>query len=97
MHTRHFPLTMLCTLLICTFASANDSAKTAAPLSLQLCNGTFSNNVKINPTTAVYMADGGYIDKSTPIKVNNQSVCDVHTFAWNKFAYFLAESNPGRR
>jgi hypothetical protein len=96
-HTRPISLTLLCTLLICTSASANDSTNTAAPPTVQLCNGTFSNNVKINPTAAVYMPDVGYIDKTTPvIKVNNQSVCDVHSFAWNQFLYYTQNDASGK-
>jgi hypothetical protein len=63
----------------------------AAPL---LCNGTFSNGVKINVGAAVYMPDVGYIDKTTPIiDAAKQTVCDVHAFAWNQFLY-LTQSDP---
>ena len=89
MHTRNIPVMMLCTLIACAGASAKDAAKYTAAAAAQLCNGTFSNGVKINPTAAAYMADVGYIDKTTPvIKVDSQSVCDVHTFAWNQFLYY---------
>jgi hypothetical protein len=61
------------------------------------CNGTFSNGVKTNVQTAIYMPDAGYITNAKPptpvITAAKQTVCDVHTFAWNQFLYYT-QSDP---
>ncbi len=75
-------------------AAAAPKAKAAAA---QLCNGTFSNGVAIDVKTAVYMPDVGFITNAKPptpvITAANQTVCDVHTFAWNQFLY-LTQRDP---
>jgi len=92
MHTGKYLALMIWFFLGCTIATAapTDTKPPATPQ----CNGTFSNGVMIKPTAAVYMADVGYIDQKTPvIKVNSQTVCDVHTFAWNQFLY-MTQNDP---
>lgn len=49
MHTRNFQVMMLCTLMACASAWADDTTNTAAPSLSPLCNGTFNNGVRINP------------------------------------------------
>ena len=77
--------------------TAKSTAKSTAKVTVgRLCTGTFSNGVKINVGTAVYMPDVGYIDKTTPaITAANQTVCDVHTFAWNQFLYLTQNDSTG--
>jgi hypothetical protein len=68
-------------------ALAKPNAKMTSPPTS--CTGTFSNGASINPSAAAYMPDVGYIDSSTPaIGANAQTVCDLHTFAWNQFLYW---------
>jgi hypothetical protein len=63
------------------------------------CTGTFSNGISINVGAAVYMADVGYpypAAKGQPaIPGAAQTVCDLHTFAWNQFLYYT-QIQPGQ-
>ncbi len=69
---------------------ASKITTTAAPPTS--CTGTFSNGVSINVNAAVYMADVGYpYPKQTGVPAISgaaQTVCDLHTFAWNQFLYY---------
>lgn len=62
------------------------------------CNGTFSNGVTINVASPVYMPDVGYQPPKPALGAAAQTVCDVHTFAWNQFLYYTqmsADPNNG--
>jgi hypothetical protein len=61
----------------------------------QTCYGIFSNGVKISFPAAVYMPDVGYTG-SNAITAANQTVCDVHTFAWNQFLYLTQNGTNGQ-
>jgi hypothetical protein len=70
-------------------ASANGGKKSAPapmPVVTQTCTGGFSNGNKISITAPVNMLDVGYAagDK-TYIAGQNQTACDVYTYAWNQF------------
>lgn len=75
-----------------TLACFATAAEAAPPTD---CTGTFSNGVSINVKAAQYMPDVGYLNSSTPaIGANAQTVCDLHTFAWNQFLYWT-QSDSG--
>ena len=63
------------------------------------CTGTFSNGVSINVANPAYMADVGYpypkVQGVPAISGAAQTVCDLHTFAWNQFLYYT-QNAPGQ-
>lgn len=70
----------------CSAPSQNGEmqAEEAAPsgAGAALCNGTFSDGKNpISVSNPAYLPD-------VPLTIENQTVCDVHTFAWNQFLYY---------
>jgi hypothetical protein len=77
---------------------AKHAAAKHAMAGAQLCNGTFSNGVTVNVPKPVYMPDVGWQPPAPGLTAATQTVCDVHTFAWNQFLYYTqmsADPNNG--